>query len=109
MSSIRGSIEHSSAVYPILGTLPLDRVWVGIEALSYDEVPIIGPVAGLDGLIVSAGFSSRFRAQPDHRPARERTDRRRRPEHLARCLRPQPLRRPPGRSGLPAPYGGING
>ena len=57
MSSIRGSIEHSSAVYPILGTLPLDRVWVGIEALSYDEVPIIGPVAGLDGLIVSAGFS----------------------------------------------------
>jgi sarcosine oxidase subunit beta len=57
MSSIAGSIEHSSAVYPILGTLPLERVWVGIEALAYDSVPIIGPVAGLDGLIVSTGYS----------------------------------------------------
>ncbi|MCC6704423.1 MAG: FAD-binding oxidoreductase [Thermomicrobiales bacterium] len=57
MSSIRGSIEHASAVYPVLGALPLDRVWVGIEALCYDEVPIIGPVAGLDGLIIATGFS----------------------------------------------------
>jgi sarcosine oxidase subunit beta len=57
MSSIAGSIEHSSAVYPILGTLHLERVWVGIEALSYDGVPIIGPVAGFDGLIISTGYS----------------------------------------------------
>jgi sarcosine oxidase subunit beta len=57
MASIAGSIEHSSAVYPILATLPLERVWVGIEALSYDGVPIIGPVSGLDGLIISTGYS----------------------------------------------------
>jgi sarcosine oxidase subunit beta len=57
MSSIRGSIEHASAVYPILATLPLERAWVGIESLSWDGVPIIGPVDGLDGLILATGFS----------------------------------------------------
>lgn len=57
LDSIRGSIEHSTAILPALGNLPLVRTWIGIEALALDEVPIIGPLDGLDNLTVAAGFS----------------------------------------------------
>jgi sarcosine oxidase subunit beta len=57
LESIRGSIEHASAVFPLLARLPLERFWIGIEALALDEVPILGPVSGLDNLTLAAGFS----------------------------------------------------
>jgi sarcosine oxidase subunit beta len=57
LASIRGSIEHASAVFPLLARLPLERFWIGIEALCIDEVPILGPVSGIDNLTLAAGFS----------------------------------------------------
>lgn len=57
MASIAGSIEHSSAILPRLRDLPLRRSWIGIEALAADAVPVLGPVPGIDGLTIAAGFS----------------------------------------------------
>ena len=33
------------------------RAWCGLEALSIDDLPFIGPIAGLGGLTVAVGFS----------------------------------------------------
>ena len=55
--SIRGSIEHSSAILPLLNRLPLERAWIGLEALAIDEVPILGPLPGIDNATIAAGFS----------------------------------------------------
>lgn len=57
MDSIRGNIEHAAAIFPALKTLPLQRHWIGIEALAYDEVPIIGAVPGLSNATIATGFS----------------------------------------------------
>jgi sarcosine oxidase subunit beta len=57
MESIRGSIEHATAVFPALAKLPLARSWIGIEALALDEVPILGPAPGFDNLTFATGFS----------------------------------------------------
>ena len=57
LASIRGSIEHASAILPLLGRLPLQRTWVGLEALAIDEIPIIGSLPGTENVTVAAGFS----------------------------------------------------
>jgi sarcosine oxidase subunit beta len=57
LASIRGSIEHSSAILPLLANLPLVRTWIGLEALSIDEVPILGPLPGIDNVTLATGFS----------------------------------------------------
>ncbi|HEV2129133.1 MAG TPA: FAD-binding oxidoreductase [Thermomicrobiales bacterium] len=55
--SIVGSIRDATAVFPELANATLERVWVGVEALTIDEVPILGPLPGVDNLTVAAGFS----------------------------------------------------
>ena len=55
--SIAGSAGDAGAIVPRAGTVALERVWVGIEARAADDVPILGPVAGLDGLVLATGFS----------------------------------------------------
>lgn len=55
--SIAGSREASSAIFPALKESEIDRAWVGVEAIAADEVPVIGPIPGLDGLTIAAGFS----------------------------------------------------
>jgi sarcosine oxidase subunit beta len=57
LESIRGSIEHSSAILPLLGSLPLERVWIGLEALVVDEIPILGALPGIENVTLAAGFS----------------------------------------------------
>jgi sarcosine oxidase subunit beta len=57
LESIRGSIEHSSAILPHLGSLPLERVWIGLEALAVDEIPILGALPGIENVTLAAGFS----------------------------------------------------
>jgi sarcosine oxidase subunit beta len=57
LESIRGSIEHSSAILPLLCRLPLQRAWIGLEALAIDQVPIIGGLPGTDNLTIATGFS----------------------------------------------------
>ncbi len=57
LESILGSIRDASAVWPELANASVERVWVGVEALAADEVPILGPLPGLENLTVAAGFS----------------------------------------------------
>jgi sarcosine oxidase subunit beta len=55
--SILGSMRAAAAVWPALAGATVERVWVGVEALAADEVPILGPLPGVDNLTVAAGFS----------------------------------------------------
>jgi sarcosine oxidase, subunit beta len=55
--SICGSAAHSSAIYPILRQTRLVRAWSGLEAISRDGAPILGPVPQLDGFLIACGFS----------------------------------------------------
>jgi sarcosine oxidase, subunit beta len=56
-ASIFGSALDASAIIPAVRAAPLDAAWVGIEARTADEVPILGPVQGLNGLVLATGFS----------------------------------------------------
>jgi len=55
--SARGSLEVARAVYPPLAGCVVAERWAGIEAFTPDELPVLGPVPGTDGLLVAAGFS----------------------------------------------------
>jgi sarcosine oxidase subunit beta len=55
--SVRGSLEVAGEVYPPVAACALDRSWIGLEAFLPDELPAIGPVPGLGGLLVATGFS----------------------------------------------------
>jgi sarcosine oxidase subunit beta len=55
--SVRGSWSVASSIFPVLGTLKLLDRWCGIEAISFDGVPFIGPLAGAEHLYVATGFS----------------------------------------------------
>src|SRR6185503_17057 len=46
--SVKSSLETARA---------LARGWAGLEAFTPDDLPVIGPVPGLDGLVIAAGFS----------------------------------------------------
>ncbi len=56
-ASVWGSAMTAATVVPISATVGLADAWVGIEARAADDVPIIGPVDGVEGLVVAAGFS----------------------------------------------------
>jgi sarcosine oxidase subunit beta len=55
-ASVRASRAVAAEVYPATAPLPLARSWAGLEAFTPDDVPAIGPVPGVRGLIVAAGF-----------------------------------------------------
>jgi sarcosine oxidase subunit beta len=44
-------------VVPAVGEQTIIQQWCGLEAESFDHVPLIGPIPGLDGLVVAVGFS----------------------------------------------------
>ena len=56
-ASVRGSLDVARAVYPPLGDPKVAQSWAGLEAFTPDEIPVLGPVPGIDGLLVAAGFS----------------------------------------------------
>ena len=55
--SVSGSLEVARAVYPPLAARAVTRSWAGIEAFTPDDLPVLGPVPGVGGLLVAAGFS----------------------------------------------------
>jgi glycine/D-amino acid oxidase-like deaminating enzyme len=55
-ASIRASREIAAAVYPALRECALARTWAGLEAFTPDEIPLLGAVPGVRGLVVAAGF-----------------------------------------------------
>lgn len=40
-----------------MGKQRIARAWCGLEALSFDDIPFIGPLPGLAGLTLAVGFS----------------------------------------------------
>jgi sarcosine oxidase, subunit beta len=55
--SVHGSLEIARAVYLPLAARTVARSWAGIEAFTPDDLPVLGPVPGIGGLLVAAGFS----------------------------------------------------
>jgi len=53
---VKASLAVAREVYPAVGEATLARGWAGLEAFTPDDVPLLGPVPGVDGLIVAAGF-----------------------------------------------------
>lgn len=56
-ASIAGSLVDSSEIFPPLRAAHVERIWVGIEAQTVDEVPILGGVPGFENLSIATGFS----------------------------------------------------
>jgi sarcosine oxidase subunit beta len=55
--SVTGSFAVARGVYTPLERRTVARSWVGIEAFTADGLPVLGPVPGVAGLLVAAGFS----------------------------------------------------
>lgn len=55
--SVKASLALAQSVYTPLERRTVAQGWVGIEAFTPDGLPILGPVAGVQGLLVAAGFS----------------------------------------------------
>jgi sarcosine oxidase subunit beta len=55
-ASVQSSLGVAHEVYPAVGEPKVARAWAGLEAFTPDEVPVIGPVPGLAGVLVAAGF-----------------------------------------------------
>jgi sarcosine oxidase subunit beta len=55
--SVAGSLESARAVYPALGGCAVAESWAGLEAFMPDGLPVLGPVPGVDGVLVAVGFS----------------------------------------------------
>jgi sarcosine oxidase subunit beta len=55
--SVQGSLAVAREVHPPTASCALDRGWAGLEAFTPDELPVLGPVPGVEGLLVAAGFS----------------------------------------------------
>jgi sarcosine oxidase subunit beta len=50
-------LPEAFRVLPAIERAGLARTWVGLYEMTPDHQPIVGPVAGLDGLLIAAGFS----------------------------------------------------
>lgn len=55
-ASITGSLAAARAIIPDVAATEIADSWVGIEAFTPDEIPILGPVPGIDNLTVAFGF-----------------------------------------------------
>jgi len=55
--SMAKSADTTVNLFPSLAGIPVVRAWLGIEAFCIDEIPIVGPVGSVEGLVVAAGFS----------------------------------------------------
>ena len=45
----------AAEVYPALSGCGLAERWAGLEAFTPDDLPVLGPVPGVDGLFVAVG------------------------------------------------------
>ena len=55
--SVSTSLKVAREVYPDVARAKLARGWAGLEAFTPDELPVLGAVPGVEGLLVAAGFS----------------------------------------------------
>jgi sarcosine oxidase subunit beta len=55
--SVRASLAVAREIYPPVADAKLSRGWAGLEAFTPDDLPVLGPVPELAGVLVAAGFS----------------------------------------------------
>jgi sarcosine oxidase subunit beta len=55
--SVRASLAVAREIYPVVAEAKLARAWAGLEGFTPDDLPVLGPVPGLSGVLVAAGFS----------------------------------------------------
>jgi len=55
--SVDGNWKTACDILPALSARRVNRAWCGLEALSIDELPFVGRVGGIGGLVVATGFS----------------------------------------------------
>ncbi len=55
--SIQGNWATACELLPILGGQRIERAWCGLEAMSFDDIPFIGSISGIDELTIVTGFS----------------------------------------------------
>jgi sarcosine oxidase, subunit beta len=55
--SVKASLEVAGEVCPAVRGCGLAGSWAGLEAFTPDELPVIGPVPGVEGVMVAVGFS----------------------------------------------------
>jgi sarcosine oxidase subunit beta len=56
-ASVKASLAVAREVYPPVAETKVARGWAGLEAFTPDDLPVLGPVPGLEGVLVAAGFS----------------------------------------------------
>jgi glycine/D-amino acid oxidase-like deaminating enzyme len=56
--TVRRLAERAARVSPALANVPVLASWSGRRAHTPDGLPVVGPVPGIDGLVVAGGFSS---------------------------------------------------
>lgn len=56
-TSIQGNWSTACELLPEVSQQRIDRAWCGLEAQSFDDIPFIGTLPGLDGLTLALGFS----------------------------------------------------
>jgi sarcosine oxidase subunit beta len=54
---IEGNWRTACELLPLVGQQTIARAWCGLEAQSFDNIPFIGPLPGLEGLTIALGFS----------------------------------------------------
>ena len=55
--NVDGNWQTACAILPAVGKQQIARAWCGLEAESIDDIPFVGPIAGLNGLLLAVGFS----------------------------------------------------
>src|SRR5215467_11146720 len=56
-TSIEGNWATAFELLPTVSQQRIARPWCGLEAQSFDDLPFIGKIPGLDGLTIALGFS----------------------------------------------------
>jgi sarcosine oxidase, subunit beta len=54
--SVRASLAVARELYPPSAEAKVARAWAGLEAFTPDDLPVLGHVPGVEGLLVAAGF-----------------------------------------------------
>ena len=55
--SVQSSLAMARELYPPTADVKLARGWAGLEAFTVDDLPVLGRVPGLEGVLLAAGFS----------------------------------------------------
>jgi sarcosine oxidase, subunit beta len=55
--NVDGNWKEACAILPAVAQQRIERAWCGLEAMSTDDLPLVGLLPQLDGIALAAGFS----------------------------------------------------